>query len=171
MSTPEMGKRYLETIYLQTAVKVEVTNFSGPYGPYFTELMERQKGAKYFVGMPRNFIQGHCKDGFEQVLNSAFPGGLISVDEATEKMNETPDAPESYDSSKLGKLEGLEAVRKKGYSIDRGNYISGVTVLAVPVFNARKEITHTPSGRVFEYIEFQSGTSFLDVSEIDVLFA
>jgi len=37
----------------------------------------------------------------------------------------------------------LEAVRKKGYSIDRGNYISGVTVLAVPVFNARQEITHT----------------------------
>jgi DNA-binding IclR family transcriptional regulator len=37
----------------------------------------------------------------------------------------------------------LEAVREKGYSIDRGNYISGVTVLAVPVFNARKEITHT----------------------------
>jgi len=37
----------------------------------------------------------------------------------------------------------LEAVRKKGYAIDRGNYISGVTVLAVPVFNARKEVTHT----------------------------
>ena len=37
----------------------------------------------------------------------------------------------------------LEKVRKKGYAIDRGNYISGVVVLAVPVFNARKEITHT----------------------------
>jgi DNA-binding IclR family transcriptional regulator len=37
----------------------------------------------------------------------------------------------------------LEAVRKKGYSVDRGNYIGGVTVLAVPVFNARKKITHT----------------------------
>ena len=37
----------------------------------------------------------------------------------------------------------LEVVRKKGYAIDRGNYISGVTVLAVPMFNARKEITHT----------------------------
>ena len=34
-------------------------------------------------------------------------------------------------------------MRKKGYAIDRGNYISGVTVLAVPVFNARKEVTHT----------------------------
>jgi len=37
----------------------------------------------------------------------------------------------------------LERVRKRGYAIDRGNYISGVIVLAVPVFNARKEITHT----------------------------
>jgi multiple sugar transport system substrate-binding protein len=87
MSTPEMGKRYLETIYYQSAVKMGGTDFSGPYAAYFTELTERQKGAKYFVGEPRNFIQGHCKDGFEQVLNSAFPGGLISVDEATEKMN------------------------------------------------------------------------------------
>ena len=37
----------------------------------------------------------------------------------------------------------LATVRKKGYSIDRGTYISGVTVLAVPVFNTRKEVTHT----------------------------
>ena len=37
----------------------------------------------------------------------------------------------------------LEVVRKKGYAIDRGNYIGGVTVLAVPVFNERNEVTHT----------------------------
>jgi len=37
----------------------------------------------------------------------------------------------------------LETVRKKGYSIDRGNYIAGVTVLAVPVFSGRKEVKHT----------------------------
>lgn len=37
----------------------------------------------------------------------------------------------------------LEAVRKKGYALDRGNYIGGVTVLAVPVFNERRQITHT----------------------------
>lgn len=37
----------------------------------------------------------------------------------------------------------VDAVRKKGFAIDRGNYISGVTVLAVPVFDERRQITHT----------------------------
>ena len=37
----------------------------------------------------------------------------------------------------------LTKVRKRGYAIDRGNYISGVAVLAVPVFNKRQEVTHT----------------------------
>lgn len=36
----------------------------------------------------------------------------------------------------------VERVRKRGYSIDRGNYINGVTVLSVPVFNPRQELTH-----------------------------
>ena len=37
----------------------------------------------------------------------------------------------------------VEAVRRKGYSVDRGNYIGGVTILAVPVLNARHQLTHT----------------------------
>ncbi|HSW04353.1 IclR family transcriptional regulator [Aquabacterium sp.] len=37
----------------------------------------------------------------------------------------------------------VEAVRKKGYSVDRGNYISGVAVIAVPVFDARGRMTHS----------------------------
>lgn len=36
----------------------------------------------------------------------------------------------------------VEAVRTRGYSIDRGHYINGVTVLSVPVFNLRRELTH-----------------------------
>ena len=87
MSTPEMGKRWIETVYLQSAVDVDVKNFSGPYAAYFTELMERQKGTDYFIGGPRDMVEGQCKDAFGQVMNAAFPGGLLSVDDTLKQMN------------------------------------------------------------------------------------
>ena len=36
----------------------------------------------------------------------------------------------------------VEAVRRKGYSIDRGNYINGVTIVAVPLFDTLKRVSH-----------------------------
>jgi DNA-binding IclR family transcriptional regulator len=37
----------------------------------------------------------------------------------------------------------VETVRRQGFSIDRGNYIAGVTIVAVPVLNAAGTISHT----------------------------
>lgn len=37
----------------------------------------------------------------------------------------------------------LERVRRQGYALDRGHYISGITVVAVPVFDTAGEVTHT----------------------------
>ena len=88
MSTPEMGKRWIETIYLQTAVKTNVGKFSGPYASYFDLLMARQDGAKYFIGMPIDIVTGQCRDSFVQVMNSGFPGGLLPVDQAVKLMNQ-----------------------------------------------------------------------------------
>src|SRR5262249_28123497 len=88
LSTPEMGKQWIETVYLQTAVKTGATEFTGPYAPYFKELMERQQGAKYFTGMPIDILKGQCKDTFVQVMNSGFPGGLLTVDQAVKMMNQ-----------------------------------------------------------------------------------
>ena len=40
-------------------------------------------------------------------------------------------------------LKEIEAVRRQGFSIDRGNYIAGVTIVAVPVLDAHGTISHT----------------------------
>jgi len=45
----------------------------------------------------------------------------------------------SYDSWR----KEVEQVRRQGFSIDRGNYIDGVTIVAVPVLNSRGTISHT----------------------------
>jgi len=37
----------------------------------------------------------------------------------------------------------IETVRRQGYAIDRGNYIAGITIIAVPVLDSRQRITHT----------------------------
>lgn len=36
----------------------------------------------------------------------------------------------------------VDAVRRQGYSVDRNNYINGVVVIAVPVFNGHQRMTH-----------------------------
>jgi DNA-binding IclR family transcriptional regulator len=36
----------------------------------------------------------------------------------------------------------VEAVRRKGFSVDRGNYISGVTIIAVPLLDANNRLQH-----------------------------
>ena len=70
MSTPEMGKRWIETIYLQTGIKADVKSFSGATMPaYFTELMARSRGEDYFIGGPLDLALGQCKDSFGQVVN------------------------------------------------------------------------------------------------------
>src|SRR5260370_9184653 len=40
-------------------------------------------------------------------------------------------------------LKEVETARRQGFSIDRGNYIAGVTIVAVPVLNAKGTISHT----------------------------
>lgn len=45
----------------------------------------------------------------------------------------------SYDSWR----KEVELVRRQGFSIDRGNYIDGVTIVAVPVLNGQGRISHT----------------------------
>jgi multiple sugar transport system substrate-binding protein len=87
MSRPEIGSLWIETVHLQTAVKTEGNAVSARYPGYYQELMARQQGAEYFDIDPSDFLDGECLDTFVQVMNSSFPGGLLSVDEAIRLMN------------------------------------------------------------------------------------
>lgn len=40
----------------------------------------------------------------------------------------------------------VETVRRQGYAIDRGNYIAGITIVAVPVLDSGEQISHTLVG-------------------------
>lgn len=88
MARPEMGNLWLETVMVQSGVKGDPSKITGKYAGYFKELGERDKGAKFFVGLPHQRTQGKCQDALIQVMNVAFPAGLISVDEAVTKMDE-----------------------------------------------------------------------------------
>ena len=50
-------------------------------------LSEEDFGAKFFIGTPLQYMSGKCADTFTQVLNRAFPGGLMSVTEAATQMD------------------------------------------------------------------------------------
>lgn len=39
--------------------------------------------------------------------------------------------------------EEVETVRRQGFAVDRGNYIAGITIVAVPVLDDRQRISHT----------------------------
>jgi len=88
MATPEMGNLWLTTILLQTGIKSDPSKVTGKYAPYFRELAERNKGAEYFIGIPIDHLKGQCRESFVQVMNTAFPGGLLTVDKAVEMMNQ-----------------------------------------------------------------------------------
>jgi multiple sugar transport system substrate-binding protein len=88
MATPEMGASWLSTILLQTAIKTDMSKITGKYASYFQELGERNKGAEYFIGIPIDHLKGQCRDTFVQVMNTAFPGGLLAVDKAVDMMNQ-----------------------------------------------------------------------------------
>ena len=87
MANVENGNKWMESVLLQTGIKTDPSRIKSIYAPYFKELQERSTGAKYFIGTPLQYLTGKCADTYTQVLNRAFPGGLISVADAAAQMD------------------------------------------------------------------------------------
>jgi hypothetical protein len=69
MSTPEMGKMWIETVYLQTG-SGRCEEFLRPHAAYFTEL-RRQKARNSFTASCAQ-VTRRMQGRLAQVLNSGF---------------------------------------------------------------------------------------------------
>jgi len=87
MATVENGTKWMEQVSLQTGVKSDASKIKSSHAAYFTELNERDKGSKFFFGTPLLYYRGKCAETYAQVMNNAFPAGLLSVPEAADKMD------------------------------------------------------------------------------------
>ena len=86
LAREETGRQWIQSVRGQTGVKVGAGAFAGKYANYFKEMGERGEGRTYFLGTPIDFIRGKCKETFVQVINGAFPAGLIGPDQALDMM-------------------------------------------------------------------------------------
>lgn len=87
MATVENGNKWMQGVLLQTGIKTDPSRIESIHAPYFRELQERNAKANYFIGTPLQYMAGKCADAFSQILNRAFPGGQMSVDDAATQMD------------------------------------------------------------------------------------
>ncbi len=108
-----------------------------------------------FGRTPGDITVGKGRDHHRFAMTGLFAGGGVKGGRAFGATDE----------------QGARVVRT-GWARKRSVYPEDVaaTIYSVLGIDWTKEITNTPSGRVFQYLDFQSGTDFLDVSEIEPLF-
>ena len=87
LATPEMGNKWLETVLVQTGIKADPSKITGPHATYFQELAAIDRSCKFYPNLPLGAMHGKAKETFIQVINQAFPAGLLSVDQVIDKMN------------------------------------------------------------------------------------
>lgn len=93
IATVENGNKWMERVLLQTGVRTDPSRIQSIHAQYFKDLQERSAGAKFFIGTPLHFMSGKCGETFAQVLNRAFPAGLIGVRDAATQMDAACKAP------------------------------------------------------------------------------
>ncbi len=87
MATVDNGTKWMEQVSLQTGLKSDPARIKSPREAYFGELNARNTNVSYFFGTPLFHYRAKCAETFTQVMNNAFPAGLISVGEAADKMD------------------------------------------------------------------------------------
>lgn len=85
-------------------------------------------------------------------IGSRFPGLISATGRLMAAYNDIPDDILAHYFDKLrwhrpidfsAWKKELQQIKRDGYSMDNGYYMSGVTLIAVPILNSRQHVTHT----------------------------
>ncbi|MBB6310292.1 ABC transporter substrate-binding protein [Xanthobacter tagetidis] len=87
MASVENGTKWVSQVSLQSGLKSDPAKIVSPHKAYFEELNARNKDVDYFFGTPLLHYRAKCAETYVQVMNNAFPAGLISVADAADKMD------------------------------------------------------------------------------------
>jgi multiple sugar transport system substrate-binding protein len=87
MATPDMAKLWASTVMGQSGIKADLGEVGGPRAKYLADLEAVNKDATFFQGQPVQLMRGAARDTFTQVINQAFPAGLLTVDQVVQRMD------------------------------------------------------------------------------------
>jgi multiple sugar transport system substrate-binding protein len=93
MANVEMGNRWMELTLVQTGIKTDPSKIKGQHADYFRMLARANEKVDYYIGLPSQRMTGRVKETFAQVMNSAFPAGLLSVQDAVKQMEAARQSP------------------------------------------------------------------------------
>lgn len=88
MATPDMARLWASTVLGQSGIKADLSAVGGQYAGYLKDLEAVNKDATFFQGQPVQLMRGAARDTFTQVINQAFPAGLLTVDQVIQRMDE-----------------------------------------------------------------------------------
>ena len=87
MASVDNGTEWMEKVSLQTGLKSDPSRIKSSHAAYFDELNARNRNVTYFFGTPLLYYRAKCAETYTQVMNNAFPAGLIGVQDAADKMD------------------------------------------------------------------------------------
>jgi DNA-binding IclR family transcriptional regulator len=142
-----LARAVLETSDFSSLVRPELDRLSGQYG--VTAIGVEVIGLDHMVVL--TLSRAHTPVRLHVDVGSRFPALISATGRCVAAFGEHPqhELKRRFDALRWQNAPTYEAwcrevdiVRRQGYSIDRGNYINGVTIVAVPVLDARRTMSH-----------------------------
>jgi DNA-binding IclR family transcriptional regulator len=142
-----LARAVLESSDFSSLVRPELDRLSGQYG--VAAIGVEVIGLEHMVVVTLSRAQAPVRVHVD--VGSRFPALISATGRCVAAFGEHPpdELKRRFDALRWQNAPAYESwcrevdtVRRQGFSIDRGNYINGVTIVAVPVLDSRRIMSH-----------------------------